>query len=201
MATLTAQIGPAEHGRPLTVDEFEAETFQEGYKYELINGRLYVTYEPDPPEDWLEKWLFTHVLLYSRTRPNIINYVSDKARVYVPGPLVDTIPEPDLAAYHDYPVQLPLRRIRWRDVSPMLVGEVLSPNDPHKDLIRNVQLYLQVPSIREYWLVDGREDPDRPRMRVHRRRGKRWQVIDLAYQDVYTTKLLPGFKLVIDPRS
>lgn len=200
MATVT-KIGPAEHGRPMMVEEFEAEDFEEGYKYELINGRLYVTYEPDPPEDWIEKWLFTALLVYSWKRPKVINYVTDKARVYVPDPSADTIPEPDLAAYHDYPVHLALGRIRWRNVSPVLVAEVMSGNDPHKDLIRNVQLYLQVPSIKEYWIVDGRDDPEHPRMRVHRRQGKRWQVIDLSYKDTYASKLLPGFKLVIDPRS
>jgi hypothetical protein len=32
---------------------------------------------------------------------------------------------------------------------------------------------LQVPSIREYWIIDGRDDPGRPVMLVHRRRGRR----------------------------
>ena len=201
MATVTTKIGPTDHDRPMLLEEFEAADFEEGYKYELINGRLYVTYEADPPEDWLEKWLWGKLYRYSLKRPAVINYVSNKTRVFVPSRTVDTVPEPDLAAYHNYPIHLPLRRIRWRNVSPLLVGEILSPNDPHKDLIRNVQLYLQVPSIKEYWLVDGREDADRPAMRVHRRHGKRWQVIDLGYKDVYTTKLLPGSRLVIDPRS
>jgi hypothetical protein len=38
-------------------------------------------------------------------------------------------------------------------------------------------------------------------MRVHRRYGKRWKIIELAYGDTYTTRLLPGFALTIDPRS
>jgi hypothetical protein len=38
-------------------------------------------------------------------------------------------------------------------------------------------------------------------MLVYRRRGKSWQrVIELAFGDTYTTKLLPGFRLVLDPR-
>jgi hypothetical protein len=36
---------------------------------------------------------------------------------------------------------------------------------------------------------------------VHRRWGKRWKVIDLASSDTYTTRLLPGFALTIDPRN
>lgn len=198
--TIARELGPTEHDRPMTLAEFEASDFAEGYKYELIAGRLYVTCEPDLSEDWVEKWLFRRVLFYSLERSNVINFVTDKARVFVPGRLA-TVPEPDLAAYHDFPIHLPIGVMRWQDVSPLLVGEVLSPNDPHKDLIRNVQLYLRVPSIREYWLVDGRKDPDRPTMRVHRRHRNHWRTIDLVYGDVYTTRLLPGFRLVIDPRK
>ncbi len=201
-ATATiAVVGPSDHGRPMAISQFDASNFAQGFKYELIDGRVYVTYEPDLSEDWVEKWMYRKVLMYSLQHPQVINFVTDKARVFLPGRRVVTVPEPDLAAYHDFPIHLPIAKMRWQDVSPILVGEVLSPNDPHKDLIRNVQLYLLVPSIREYWLLDGREDPDRPTMRVHRRHGKRWRTIDLAYGDTYKTRLLPGFRLVIDPRS
>ena len=58
-------------------------------------------------------------------------------------------------------------------MSPILVVEVLFDADPYKDLVRNVDLYLQVPSIREYWLLDARYSADEPTLIVHRRRGKR----------------------------
>jgi Uma2 family endonuclease len=68
-------------------------------------------------------------------------------------------------------------------------------------LIRNVNLYLQVPSIQEYWILDGQDDPDKPSLLVYRRRGKQWQKPrEIGYQETYTTPLLPGFKLVVDPR-
>lgn len=195
------KIGPRDHGQPITDEELRQAEFVGGYKYEVIGGRLYVTYEPDPPEDILEKWLLFKVLAYSRLRPEVINYVTNKARIFVPGKARRTIPDPDLAAYSDFPFHLPLSKIRWRKISPLLVGEVISPNDPHKDLIRNVRLYLFVPSIVEYWILDGREDPDRPSMLVYRRRGEDWQeAIELVYRSTYRTKLLPGFELVIDPR-
>jgi hypothetical protein len=38
-------------------------------------------------------------------------------------------------------------------------------------------------------------------MRVHRRYRKCWKVIDVVYGDTYTTRLLPGFTLTIDPQS
>jgi Uma2 family endonuclease len=195
------KIGPADHGRPFAEAEFLDNEFEPGYKYELIDGKLYVSYEPDPPENFADDWLFFKVKLYAHRHPGVINYVTNKARVIVPGRYGDTIPEPDLAAYRDFPLRLPKHHLRWEDVSPVLVSETLSRNDPAKDLIRNVNLYLRVPTIREYWILDPREDADRPALYVYRRRGARWQrPVELAYGDTYTTKLLPGFELTLDPR-
>jgi len=78
---------------------------------------------------------------------------------------------------------------------------VVDVKDPEKDLFRNVELYFEVPSIREYWVLDAREDPDHPTMLVHRRYGGRWRVLEVGFGETYTTRLLPGFELLIDPRS
>jgi Uma2 family endonuclease len=200
MATVT-KIGPADHGRPMTLDEFLTGSYEEGYKYELIDGKLYVSPEPNLPEGLLEGWLFRKLDRYSVEHPEVINWVHYKTRVFVPSRRRVTCPEPDLAAYHDFPLDADYRDVRWQDVSPILVGEVLSPEGPEKDLVRNVDLYLQVPSIREYWILDGRDDPNHPTLLVYRRRGQRWQrPINVAAGEAYTTRLLPGFELILDPR-
>src|SRR5713226_7275850 len=99
MATLTI-LGPSDHGRPLEYEEFRTGEYVLGYKYELIDGRLFVSPEANYPEDRLKRWLFLHLTLYARFRPEIINYVSPGARVFVPGRSAKaTCPEPDLAAY------------------------------------------------------------------------------------------------------
>ena len=68
-------------------------------------------------------------------------------------------------------------------------------------LERNRELYLEVPSIREYWIVDPRADADRPSMTVLRRRGQRWQrPIAVPAGGVYSTRLLPGFTLHLGPQ-
>jgi Uma2 family endonuclease len=198
MATIV-KLGPADHGRPFTLEEFSTAAWREGYQYELIDGKLYVSPVPNLPENRVEEWIGVKLVLYAEQHPEVINYVSARARIFVPGRRGVTNPEPDRAAYRDFPLHLPFRKIRWQDVSPVLAVEVLSIDDPDKDLVRNAQLYLQVPSIKEYWLFDTREDPDRPTMRVHRRHGARWRIIDLAPGDTYTTRLLPGFVLIIDP--
>ena len=51
------------------------------------------------------------------------------------------------------------------------------------------------------WILDGRYSADEPTLIVRRRRGKNWlKPRTIAYGETYTTPLLPGFELVIDPR-
>jgi Uma2 family endonuclease len=200
MATIL-KIGPADHGRPMALEEFMAGDYEEGYQYELIDGKLYVSPQPNAPQGLVDRWIGLKLQYYSEERPDVINFVYGRTRVFVPGRPGITNPEPDVAAYHDFPLHLPFRDVRWQDVSPVLVVEVLSLDDPDKDLVRNVELYFQVPSIREYWLLDTREDPERPTMQVRRRHGRRWLLRSFGPGDTYVTRLLPGFELILDPRS
>jgi Uma2 family endonuclease len=91
--------------------------------------------------------------------------------------------------------------LTWETLAPILVAEVLSESDPFKDLIRNVGLYLGVPSIQEYWILDGQDDPEKPALIVYRRRGRQWlKPREFDFGSTYTTSLLPGLKLLVDPR-
>ncbi len=192
------RLGPADHGRPMTLEAFEAGAFEDGFQYELIDGRLYVSPQPNAPQGLVDNWIFRALLRYSDRRPDILNFVYNRARVFVPGRPGVTTPEPAVAAYRDFPVDLPFRMVRWQDTSPILVVEVLSLDDPDKDLVRNVELYFQVPSIREYWLLDAR-DPDRPGLCARIRHGRRWRVVNRAFDETYTTRLLPDFTLTVNP--
>ncbi len=177
MATVTkTKFGPADHGAELNYDEFVSADYESGFEYELINGRLYVSPAPDWPENYLETWLRNRLQSYSNAHGDVINYVAARARVFITGRPETTCPEPDIAAYSDAPLELPTREVKWQDLSPILVVEVMT-GDVWKDLRRNVELYLEAESIREYWVV--RKYP---------------------FGSTFTTKLLPGFKFVIDPR-
>jgi Uma2 family endonuclease len=199
MATVT-KIGPADHGRQMTLEEFEAGYYEGGYQYELIDGKLYVSPWPSVAHAIVESWLFGKFIRYSSQHPEVTNFFSNKARVFVPGRRRTTAPRPDLALYRDFPLHLPIKDLRWNYVSPFLVGEVMSLDDPAKDLVRNLELYEQVPTVKEYWILDIRNDPNRPTMLVFIRHGKTWGTRELAYGDSYTTRRLPGFELLIDPR-
>jgi Uma2 family endonuclease len=200
MATLLA-LGPTDHGRTLALDEFIAGDYQEGYQYELIDGKLYVSPQPNLPYDLVETWISEKLRAYARRFARVINHVTNKARVFVPGRPNVTVPEPDVSVYRDFPLDRPFKKQRWEDVSPILVVEVLSEDDPDKDLVRNVELYYQVPTVKEYWLFDARNDPERPLLRVYRRSRGKWKIIDVPAGGTYETPLLPGFSLTLDVRA
>lgn len=201
--TRRLRLTPAWAGRDISLEDFENAKGQEGWRYELIDGRVEVSPSPDLPHDSMLFWLNRLFLDYSRTHPEVVNYLSNRARVFIPGRRAATCPEPDLAAYQDFPLHLPIQLRRWCDVSPILVVETLSEGNRNKDLIRNVELYLRSPTIREYWVIDPLADPNHPTLRVYRKRGSRsWQKpIDVPFAGTYTTPLLPEFTLIVDPNA
>jgi len=183
------------------LDKFVKAVWLEGYRYELIDGRLVVSPSPNYEHADIVDWLSMLLQTYRLKRPDIVNRVSSGPRIFIPGRPDVTVPEPDLAAYHGFPEREQRRNgFSWKKVNPVLVIEVVSPDAPDKDYFRNVDLYEMVPSIREYWIFDPRGGVEQTTLRVYRRRGRKWQKpIDLVMGDKYTTKLLPGFRLVLDP--
>src|SRR6476659_5286046 len=113
MATVTV-LGLADHGRAVSDEEFEAADFEPGYRYELIEGRLFVSSEPEVPEVCLEDWLLDKLRRYAEKRPEIINFVTNKSRVFVSSRVSSTIPEPDVAAYRSFPRRGRLQGLRWK---------------------------------------------------------------------------------------
>jgi Uma2 family endonuclease len=201
MPTLALQLCSADHGRILTHDEWEHAEYQPGYKYELIEGRLYVSPQPNQPENFLEEWIGLALRLYAIQNPEIVNYVTSKSRVYVDDLEEITIPEPDLGVYKDYSTDAVEEGRNWSTCNPVLVVEVLVDGDEAKDLTRNPEIYLAVPSIKEYWVVDGRINWRQPSIICHRRYGKRWVIRTHAAGSLFTSRLLPGFELLIKPIS
>jgi Uma2 family endonuclease len=195
------KLRPADHGRTISAEEFEAARGEEGYRFELIDGKVVVSPVAELDHDSVLEWLNDHLKAYRLRHPEVINYVSTHSRVFVPDSPSLTLPQPDLAAYRNFPDHLPFDERDWRDISPVLVVEVLSPDDAQKDLVRNVELYLQVPSVQEYWILDPRHGANQLTLRAYRRRGRRWlRPIEVAAGAEYSTRFLPGFALLIDPR-
>jgi Uma2 family endonuclease len=154
------------------------------------------------PHDFIRKWLERQLDDYSDRHVDIIGHVQAPARVFVPGRTAGTTPEPDVACYREFPEEADVEELNGQDFSPIVVAEILSEDTADKDLVRNLDLYLQVPSIREYWIVDPQTNANRPSLTVYRRRGQRWQQpIEIGGGQTYTTRLLPDFRLLLSVRK
>jgi Uma2 family endonuclease len=197
--TVKRAYGPADHGVPVGDGELRTADFQPGFSYEVIDGRLYVSPAPEEPHDFVVAWLHEALIDYQRQHPGRIKRISQRARVFVPGHRQATAPEPDLAVYDRYP-KVSFWRRDWRHLSPMLVVETVS-REIEKDYGRNVSLYQQVPSIKEYWVVHYGESPASFSFRAYVKKSGRWlkEPKDVGYGQTYTTPLLPGFSLLIKP--
>jgi hypothetical protein len=65
--TTVLKLGPGDHGRPTTFDEFMAGDYEEGFRYELIEGKLYVSPTPELPHAWTESYLYDRLRRYVMT--------------------------------------------------------------------------------------------------------------------------------------
>lgn len=191
------QLGPADHRRELTYEEFLAWDYEEGHKYELIDGRLYVSPFGQLAHDRVRQNVVRALTFYQRRRPSAFQRMSANARVFVPNRQRTTCPEPDIAVYRTCP---PGPNVEWEDISPLIVGEIVC-GDGSKAYVRNVELYVRVPSIREYWVFDRCTKMVGPSLTVYHRPSARhkWRIAVFGPDSIYKTKLLPGFKLPVCP--
>jgi Uma2 family endonuclease len=198
MATML-RIGPHDHGRAMTYEDFLSGDYEAGYKYELIRGELYVSPQPNPPHDVMSEYLDEILTLYKVRHRKVIKRLSTHARVFVPGERKTTCPEPDFALYNDH--RGDLQQKRWEPFSPFIVIEIVSKDDPDKDYVRNVELYQRVPTILEYWVFDNLTDENGPTLRVYSRAAgdQPWSIADYGPEATYTTRLLLGFSLPVSP--
>jgi len=200
MIATPLKLSALDHGRDLTLQEFDDADRVPGFQYEIIEGRLYVSPAANMPEQKLEIWLRNKLIAYEFQNPTIIGWVAIRGRVFVSSDLRATVPEPDIAVFAPFQ-DGSIRDLRWQDHVPFIVAEVLVDGDIAKDLQRNPELYRRLKPIREYWVLNGSVSPDEPTLIVHTRSGHRWSVTHYPFGSTSTTKLLPGFELVIDPNG
>lgn len=134
----------ATKARPWTLDEVHRLP-DDGNKYELVRGELFVT--PPPNDD--------HETVLARLSRILDRYVeaNDLGLVYHPRSVVrfeGSEVEPDLM------VRRPSPGIKdaWEHAPrPTLIVEVFSPTTRRRDQVEKKRLYLDV-GIDEYWMVD-----------------------------------------------
>lgn len=189
MATIARQIGPADQGLRMTLQEFIEADWQGGWLYELARGVLVVTEVPRVPHGRIVlrvNDMFSH---YDRTHPAVINYRGGGAecRIRLEGMQSDR--HPDQAIYLSPPPAGPNPWSRW---VPALVVEVVSKGGEQRDYVEKREEYLRF-GVTEYWILD----PMLKRLLVLRRAGDVWDERNIPAGKTYRTDLLPG--LIVRP--
>src|SRR5689334_14097041 len=98
------KLGPADHGREMSYEEYLAGDYEQGYQYELIDGRLYVSPQAGFGHDWYEKFIADKLDEWAKLHRDVIGWVSRKSRVFVTERAETTTPEPDVAAFSQKPI-------------------------------------------------------------------------------------------------
>jgi Uma2 family endonuclease len=191
MATTRIQIGPADHGRKMTLEEFRDAEVEEGYRYELARGVLEVIDIPKPPHRRVVSHLFSLAANYQREHPGVIDYFGGgtEVRTWVAGK--------DLARHPDFGIVFvgaPLDEVG--DLRPDLVAEVVSASSKRRDCQEKRQDYLDY-GVREYWIVD-------PLLRQLTRLERQGEGANAAWAervfrdaDVIESGLLPGLAITV----
>ncbi|MBI4573010.1 MAG: Uma2 family endonuclease [candidate division NC10 bacterium] len=159
----------------------------DGKRYEILDGDLYVT--PSPTA--------RHQIVSA----NLLSALADHVRLHGLGKVLtapldvifaeDTIAQPDLLFISNE--RLPILR-EWVHGAPDLVIEILSPGTQQRDRTLKRYLYARY-GVRELWLVD----PEARSVEVFRLDSAADTPLRIfANRDVLTSDLLPGLGLAVD---
>jgi Uma2 family endonuclease len=132
--------------KPVTADELD-QFPDDGKRREIIGGELYVTPAPTPTHQEISSHL--QFCLYQEI------VLTGAGKVYA-APLdvrfsnLDQV-QPDLLAIRQD--RLNIARGKFVQGSPDIVVEILSPSNPHYDVVEKKRLYEHY-GVPEYWIVD-----------------------------------------------
>jgi Uma2 family endonuclease len=184
--TSRLRLGPADHGRRLSLDEYNSAEFEGEGLYELSRGALEVVQVPDEfPHGMIVHHLNMMLHEHHRTHPGQIHRIGSgpEFRLYLPSMLSDRHPDVAVALKATPPNPRGHR-------PPCLVMEVVSEGKEarERDLIIKRAEYLAY-GLLEYWIVD----PFERVILVLLRDGAEW--VERAARDDQAASglVLPGF--------
>ncbi len=155
----------------------------DGKRYEIVEGEVFVTPAPNMRHQDIVGWLFVRLYQHVDRHGGGRVYVAPVDVVLSPTNVV----EPDILFVADADKD----RITRANLQgpPTLAVEVLS--DARHDRVRKRRLYAQF-GVAEYWIVD----PDGERVEVHRLAGQEYPTPTLLEAGTeLTTVLLPGLSI------
>jgi Uma2 family endonuclease len=189
MNQVAVKIGPADHGRRMSLDDFEHAETAEGRLYELGRGVIIVSDVPNLSHLAQVTTIRRQFLAYDLAQRGRIYTIAGGAECKILLSALDSERHPDLAVYRTPPPGD--ESDVWYIWVPEVVIEVVSAVSEHRDYVEKREEYLAF-GVLEYWIVNA----EREELLVLRRYGGRWVEQSVRPPQTYSTRRLPG--LVID---
>lgn len=182
MATVRLRLGPADHGRKMTLEEFQDADTVEGYRYELARGIVEVVEIPDDPHGQIVSNLEGIFHRYKDRDPGTIRRIGGggEFRLWIPEMISGRHPDAAVV-FRGTP-----KDHRGR-IPPRLVVEVVSDRGQDRDYRIKREEYWAY-GIEEYWIVD----PMLRQVLLLVRRGDSWVERVFRGDEVIASDLLPG---------
>ncbi|HEV3164139.1 MAG TPA: Uma2 family endonuclease [Isosphaeraceae bacterium] len=191
MSRTATTIGPLDHGRRMSLEEFDQAEGQPGHGYELSRGEIVVVEVPNPRHLAQVNALRKQLAAYDLSHPGTIHSVAGGGECKIVVAPTSSERHPDLAIYKTPPPDEP---DLWASWIPEILIEVVSPSSVQRDYVEKREDYLAF-GVQEYWIVDA----DRGEMLVLRRSRGQWAERVIRPPVTYRTHLLPGFLLATAP--
>ncbi len=193
MSKTITKIGPADHGRRMSLEEFDQAEGQEGHLYELSRGIVTVSDIPGRRHLLLVNGINQQFWAHKITNPGQIEVIAagSDCKLLIAGLVSER--HPDVAVYKKPPPDTDISFEIWTGWVPEILVEVVSSSSRTRDYEEQPEEYLQF-GVKEYWIVDG----DERTMIVMRRSRGRWVETTVRPPAIYWTKPLPGLEFSID---
>ncbi len=172
----------------MTIDDLEAMP-EDGNRYEIIEGELFVSRSPGLPHQIVSGNLHYQLMLYLDRNP--IGRI-----VATPGLVFDRFSGvvPDLVCYsHQRGAEI-IANDRL-NAAPEIVIEILSPGRQNisRDRVSKRQLYAKF-GVKEYWIVDSRNQA----IEMYCLEDQKLELVRTARaEDELTSPVLPGFDCAV----
>jgi Uma2 family endonuclease len=174
------------NGMMMTESEFDSADFEEGWRYELINGVLIVSPIPFPQERDPNEELGALLRWYRKTHPQ--GHALDKT----------LFEQTVIVGRHrrrvDRVIWTGLGRVPRSTETPTIIAEFVSKRkrDQNRDYIIKRDEFMEI-GVQEYWVIDRFQRTLTVFTMVDGKIRKRV----LQSHQIYRTDLLPGFELRI----
>ena len=187
MATTTLLLGPNDHGRVLSLDDYLDAEVESGYRYELARGVLEVTEIPNDPHGFTVSEILIALGDYAQAHRELIFRIGGGAEFRFIIPSLISGRHPDVAvALWSTP-----KDKRGRRAASFAV-EVVSKGSKKRDYVAKREEYLAY-GLLEYWIVD----PTLKQVTVLVREGDAWVEQVVVGDGSAESTVLPGFVVPI----